>query len=170
MADRRRDAEFTEFAADTQQRLFRHAYLLTQDRHEAQDLVQTTLVSLYVAWPRVREPGAYAHRTLVHAFLDGRRRAGRERELHRLPDPPQDPGDPDAALTVLGALARLSPRHRAVVVLRYWEDLSVEQTAAVLDCSPGTVKSATSRALDQLRHHLGADLGVPLTTAPGGPQ
>ena len=154
MADRRRDSEFAEFAATEQQRMFRRARLLAGDADTAQDLVQTTLVKLYVAWPRVDEPAAYASRVLLRTFLDGRRRSRRERELHALPDPRRSETDPARVVTVLGALAELPPRARAAVVLRYWEDLSVEQAAAVLGCSAGTVKSLSSRGLERLRELL----------------
>ena len=154
MADRRRDSEFAEFAATEQQRMYRRARLLAGDADAAQDLVQTTLVKLYVAWPRVEEPAAYASRVLLRTFLDGRRRSQRERELHALPDPRRAEADPARVVTVLGALAELPPRTRAAVVLRYWEDLSVEQAAAVLGCSAGTVKSLSSRGLERLRELL----------------
>jgi RNA polymerase sigma-70 factor (sigma-E family) len=154
MADRRRDAEFAEFAVIEQQRMYRRARLLTGDAHAAQDLVQTTLVKLYVAWPRVDQPAAYAHRVLVRTFLDGRRRSQREGRLLALPDPARPDRDPDRVVTILGALAELPPRTRAAVVLRYWEDLSVEQAAGALGCTTGTVKSLSSRGLDRLRELL----------------
>jgi RNA polymerase sigma-70 factor (sigma-E family) len=154
MADRRRDAEFSEFAAVEQQRMHRRARLLTGDSDAAQDLVQSTLVKPYVAWPGVDQPAAYAHRVLVRTFLDGRRRSRRERELLALPEPRRAEPEPDRAVTVLGALAELPPRARAAVVLRYWEDLSVDQTALALGCSAGTVKSLSSRGLERLRELL----------------
>ena len=144
MAERRRDAEFAEFATIEQQRMYRRARLLTGDAHAAQDLVQATLVKLYVAWPGVEQPAAYAHRVLVRTFLDGRRRSRRERELLALADPQRSERDPDRVVTVLGALAELPPRTRAAVVLRYWEDLSVDQAAVALGCAPG--RSSRSRA------------------------
>ncbi|WP_205471975.1 SigE family RNA polymerase sigma factor [Nocardioides sp. SYSU D00038] len=163
MADRRREGEFTEFARGQQQRMYRRAYLLTGSREEAQDLVQTTLVKLYVAWPRVDQPAAYAYRVLVRAFLDGRRRSERERALHVPIEPAAPPPDPDRALTLLAALAELPPRTRAAVVLRYWEDLPVAQAAAALGCTPGTVKSLSSRGLALLRDLLGETFEEPVT-------
>ncbi len=151
MADRRRDAEFAEFAVIEQQRMYRRARLLTGDADAAQDLVQTTLVKLYVAWPGVDQPAAYAHRVLVRTFLEGLRRSRRERELLALPEPRRSEPEPAGVVTVLGALTELPPRARAAVVLRYWEDLSVEQTAVALGCSAGTVKSLSSRGLERLR-------------------
>jgi RNA polymerase sigma-70 factor (sigma-E family) len=155
-ADRGRDAAFTEFAAGAQQQLFRRAYLLAGDRDSALDLVQNTLTAMYVAWPRIIDPPAYAHRTLVRSFLSTKRRKVRERErLEQLPVPTDAMPAPEHALTVLAALGQLPPRMRSVVVLRYWEDLSVEDTAAALGCSTGTVKSTSSRGLAQLRVLLG---------------
>ena len=156
VADRGREPAFTEFAADAQQRLYRRAYLLAGEREAALDLVQSTLTALYVAWPRVIDPAAYAHRTLLRSFLATRRRGIKERErLERLPTRPGPAPAPEQTLTVLAALARLPPRMRSVVVLRYWEDLSVEDTAAALGCSTGTVKSSASRGLAHLRLLLG---------------
>jgi RNA polymerase sigma-70 factor (sigma-E family) len=173
MADRRREREFAEFAATEQQRLYRRARLLAGDADAAQDLVQATLVKLYVAWPRVDDPAAYASRVLLRTFLDGRRRLQRERELHALADPRRPDVDPARVVTVLGALAELPPRARAAVVLRYWEDLSVEQAALVLGCSAGTVKSLSSRGLERLREllHESFEERTALRTEPtGGPR
>ena len=154
--DRGRDTAFTEFAAAAQQRLYRQAYLLVGEREAALDLVQTTLTAMYVAWPRVTNPPAYAHRTLMRAFLSTRSRGLRERErLELLPEPADVTPEPEGAMTVLAALGRLPDRMRSVVVLRYWEDLSVEDTAAALGCSTGTVKSSSSRGLAHLRDLLG---------------
>lgn len=150
-----RDAEFTEFAQASQQRMFRQAFLLCGNREQAQDLVQHTLTQVYVRWARIDNPGGYAHRILTREFLDQRRRASRERELLEPDDPLTRGPDTDGALTVLQALAQLPPRMRAVVVLRHWEDLSVTEVALALGCSTGTVKSTTSKALDRLRDLLG---------------
>lgn len=155
----RRDEEFAEFARARQQRMYRQAYLLCGEPEQARDLVQTTLLKLYRAWPRVSAAthvGAYAQTTLVRTFLESQRRWRRERELQRLPDPPRSEGSADLRLTLLDALADLPARARAVVVLRYWEDLSIEQTAEALGCSAGTVKSQSTRALSTLRERLGS--------------
>ncbi len=162
--DRRRHEEFTAFAATAQQRLYRQGYLLTGNREAAQDLVQATLTKMYVAWPRIDNPAAYAYRTMVRGFLEVRRRSARERELHAVPDGPRPQQDPAHVLTVRAALAELPPRMRAVVVLRYWEDLSVEQTASALGCTSGTVKSTASRGLSQLRDRLGEAFDERVTT------
>ncbi|UPK74524.1 SigE family RNA polymerase sigma factor [Nocardioidaceae bacterium SCSIO 66511] len=150
--------DFTEFAASGEQRFYRHAYLLCRDADRARDLVQTTLLKLYRVWDRVRRaehPHAYAHKTLVRTYLDDERRSRRARRLEAMPDPtPADTGS-DLRMTILDALQELPPRARAVVVLRYWEDYSVAQTAELMSCSPGTVKAQCSRALGLLRDRLG---------------
>ncbi|UYM06792.1 SigE family RNA polymerase sigma factor [Solicola gregarius] len=150
--------DFTEFASSSEQRFYRHAYLLCRDPDRARDLVQTTLLKLYRVWERVRQTEhlhAYAHKTLVRTFLDGERRSRRERRLHALPDPPRGRDNSELRMTIIDALAELPPRARAVVVLRFWEDYSVAQTADVMSCSQGTVKAQTSRALGLLRDRLG---------------
>jgi RNA polymerase sigma-70 factor (sigma-E family) len=152
------DAAFTEFAAANRARLRGTAYLLCGDWHRASDHVQEGLLRLYVAWPRLVKQGgelAYARKAVVSAFLDARRkRSSSER-------PTSEPGErasgEDVASAVadrdalMAALARLPERQRACVVLRYFEELDVRGTAAVLGCSEGTVKSQTSRALASLR-------------------
>ena len=160
----RRDEEFVAFAAAHRIDLLRTATLLCAgDGATAEDLVQTTLTSLYLSWSRVRAADsrlAYARGSLTHAFIDEMRRAHRRRETHGpvadLDDVASD--DPDIVLrrTILAALATLGPRQRAVVVLRHWHDLDVEQTARLLGCAPGTVKSQNARALAHLRNTLGA--------------
>ncbi|ADB30504.1 RNA polymerase, sigma-24 subunit, ECF subfamily [Kribbella flavida DSM 17836] len=156
----RRDEEFEQYARARQQRLFRQAYLLCGDRDSAQDLVQATLLKLYRAWPSVRraeQVDAYGYKTMVRTYLDGERRRRRELDWHRRRDAARPAPSVDLRMTLLAALAELPARARAVVVLRYWEDLSIEQTADALGCSPGTVKSHASRALALLRDRLGED-------------
>lgn len=153
-ADDARD-DFTVFAGAAQQRLFRQAYLLCGDRAAAEDLVQTTLTAMYVAWPRIQDPAPYARRTMLREHWRTARRRDREQALHRLGDGAGPDRDPAGALTIVEALGTLPARMRAVVVLRYWEDLSVEQTAALLGTSTGTVKSSASRGLAKLRDALG---------------
>lgn len=158
-----RDAEFTEFVTAQRSRLLRAARLLAVgDEAMAEDLVQTTLTKVYLAWPKVRradDPVRYAHRMLTNAFIDDTRRAYRGRELSRSePGEPRtpvaEPGDPTLRDTVMAALAELAPQQRAVVVLRHWLDLDVETTAQVLGCTTGTVRSTNSRALAHLRTAL----------------
>lgn len=159
-----RDAEFTAFVTARRDRLLRAARLLAiGDEALAEDLVQTTLVKVYLAWPKVRradDPVRYAHRMLTNAFIDETRRAyrGRERSEPRPADPratAAEPDDPTVRDAVLAALAGLAPQQRAVVVLRHWLDLDVASTAQALGCSTGTVKSTSSRALAHLRTALG---------------
>ena len=148
---------FVEFVQDRGPALRGTAYLICGDWHRADDALQDALHKLYLAWPRVQRVGnvfAYARRSVVNAALyEGRRGWRRE---HAYADPP-DRAVGDFATTqavrdeVLRALATLAPRQRACVVLRFYEDLSVDQTAEVLGCSPGTVKSQVSRALTTLR-------------------
>jgi RNA polymerase sigma-70 factor (sigma-E family) len=151
--------EFAEFAAATSPRLRRMAFLLCGDWHTAEDLVQTALAKVFVSWHRIRRQDAvysYATRTLVNTYLADKRlkRAG-EVLTGKLPERPVEAPAPETRLVVLDALATLAPGGRAVVVLRYWADLSVEQVAAVLGCSQGNVKSQSARALDKLRVVLG---------------
>ena len=157
------DEQYREFAQEHQPRLRRLAYVLSQDWHRADDLVQGALLQLYRHWDRAREArdlGAYARTVLVRVFLNERRTFWARRVV--LVDQPPDDAftvDPDTAgsLTLRSALAGLPPRQRAVLVLRFWSDLSVEQTAETLNCSAGTVKSQTSKALASLRRALPAD-------------
>ena len=137
------------------------AYLLCGDWHAAEDLTQTALTKLYLAWRRIDRTGsvdAYARRVLLRAFLDARRRPWRrERPAAEPPDrvePDDGPAAVDERLALLAALRRLPPTQRAAVVLRYWCDLDVRSTAAALGVSEGTVKSASSRGLAALREVL----------------
>ncbi|HEY3870499.1 MAG TPA: SigE family RNA polymerase sigma factor [Actinocrinis sp.] len=176
--------EFTEFARARQHGLMRTAYLLCGNPSGAEDLVQEALTNLCRHWNRARKADsvdAYAHRTLINAYLTDRRKLGRERTTHialaqagELPidEPgPQRRPDPaaqaDLRLDLLSALEQLGRRSRAVLVLRYWEDLTVEGTAAALGCSAGTVKSQTARALARLRELLGEQIDAELDTGFG---
>lgn len=162
------DAEYVEFVRSRSSALLRTAYLLTAgDRQAAEDLVQIALAQAYVAWWRIRNPEAreaYVHRILLRtAFRRTRRRAWRA----ELPfaQPPDDPVTDHAAsvdlrLTITPLLGRLPPRQRAVLVLRYYDDLSEAQIADRLGCSRGTVKSHASRALHTMRSYLERDLAV----------
>jgi RNA polymerase sigma-70 factor (sigma-E family) len=147
--------EFTEFAAARSGKLFRTAWLLTGDWHLAQDLVQETLGKMYAKWRRmsgVQDPAAYAHTVLVRTFISHRRRrSSSERPTERMPERPATDGDADLRLTLLDGLAKLGKTDRAVLVLRYWEDRSVEATADELGVSEGAVKSRSFRALERLR-------------------
>jgi RNA polymerase sigma-70 factor (sigma-E family) len=165
--DTERSAEFVDFTRAHRPDLMRTAALLCAgDEAFAEDVVQTTLTRLYLSWSRVRRatsPLAYARTSLTHVFIDEARRAHRRRET-TVEDPalsvPREPvvagTDLDLREVVLGALTTLGPRQRAVVVLRHWHDLDVAETARILGCSPGTVKSQNARALAHLREHLDA--------------
>lgn len=151
--------EFEEFVASGARSLRRTAYLLCGDWQRAEDATQDALVKVYVAWRRLdRTAGlrTYAHRAVTTAVIDQSRRSWR-RELSTddLPEQHTDPIDAlDRRMSLKAALAELAPRRRACVVLRYFADLSVEETAAVLGITEGTVKSTTARALEQIRGSL----------------
>lgn len=156
----RDEQEFREFVVGRSHALRRTAYLLCGDWHHAEDVVQTALTKLYVAWRRVRDPGnldSYVRQIVVRTCLDERRRGWRrESPSAEVPDrlaaggPGGDFGYEERTV-LLDALRQIPPRQRAVLVLRFWEDLSVEHTAQLLGCSAGTVKSQSARGLDTLR-------------------
>ena len=154
--------DFESYVAARRVALRRTAYLLTGDWDRAEDVVQDALARLFVHWRRAQRAGsvdAYCRRAVVNAFLsEGRRPWRRERSTDHVPeqeyiDPSGSSDDRDA---LRRALAELGPSQRAIVVLRYWDDLSVEETAAVLGTSTGNVKSQASRGLAHLRDVLGA--------------
>lgn len=171
MREEQRSAEFVAFTRAHRGDLVRTAVLLCAgDEAFAEDVVQTTLTRLYLAWAKARRadaPLAYARRSLTHVFIDETRRAHRRRErvvaspTDTAVEPVAAPGDPELRQLVLAALSSLGPRQRAVVVLRHWHDLDVAETARILGCSTGTVKSQNARALAHLRTHL-TDLDLPL--------
>ncbi|MFI6941791.1 SigE family RNA polymerase sigma factor [Streptomyces sp. NPDC050418] len=157
-----RDEEFRDYATSRWAGLLRTAYLLTGDRHTAEDLVQTTLERAYASWRRVSQadsPDAYVRRILVNA--SARRHRHKLKELLPGPSGPpaeDEPAEPtdryvqaDQREVLWRALAGLPPRQRQAVVLRHWEDLSEAQTAEAMGCSVGTVKSQTAKGLAKLR-------------------
>ena len=157
-----RDAQFHSFVVTHRAALVRTATLLTAgDRHLAEDLVQSTLTKLYVAWPAYRRadnPDGYVRRVLVNVLADEHRRGWRRRErpMAELPDRPGTEADgAELADGLRAALRDLPPRMRAALVFRYVYDLDVAATADALGCSEGTVKSQTARALDRVRAVLG---------------
>jgi len=158
---------FTEFMSTRSARLFRTAYLIVGDHQLAQDLMQESLIKTYIAWPRLRDVSnaeAYTRKTIVTTAISWRRRRSfHERPTDRLPDTPAP--DPGEAVTthasVVAKLRTLPPRQRAAIVLRYYEDLSEAQTAEVMGCSVGAVKSQVSIGLGRLRERLGADFLTP---------
>jgi RNA polymerase sigma-70 factor (sigma-E family) len=152
-----RERGFTAYFASRSGALRGTAYLLCGDWHRAEDLVQNTFVKLYRSWHRIaahEAMDAYARQVLVRTYLDENRRGFffRERVVaeHLESAVPSGAG-PEDRLVLLNALASVPPRQRAVLVLRFWEDMSVEETARALGCTAGTVKSQTSRGLDTLR-------------------
>lgn len=156
------DASFEAFVAARSRHLLHAAHLLTGDRHRAEDLLQTALTRAYLRWDRIDEPEGYVRRTMVNAHTDWwRRKPWRENFTELVPDVAVADGSAayDERDAVLAALATLSGRQRAVVVLRYYEGMSEAEIAATLGCSTGTVKSAASRAMTKLRAYPG--LGVP---------
>lgn len=176
MRNDERSAEFVAFVRAHRTDLMRTATLLCAgDEASAEDIVQTTLTRLYLSWARVRRadsPLAYARRSLTHTFIDETRRAHRRREstvadpaAALASEPTAASSDPELRDLMCSALASLGARQRAVVVLRHWHDLDIAETARVLGCSAGTVKSQNARALAHLREHLGsrADLTLELS-------
>lgn len=166
-----RDAGFLELTSGRTAQLYRSACLLTGgDTYLAEDLVQDTLARMYTIWrrqqhswlmgrSRIENPGAYAHQVLVRTFLAHRkRRSSGELPIGDLPETADPDGDSALRLTLLHALAQLTPHDRAVLVLRHWEDRSIEETAEVMRSSPGAVRTRTTRALARLRLLLGDSL------------
>lgn len=156
MRRQRRESEFTDFYAARRLSLRRTAYLIVRDWHTAEDLTQQSMVKLYAAWPRVRSEtvDAFARRIVVNECLSHLRRR-RDVPVDQVPDLARGGPEP-SVLDVGAALDLLPPRQRAVVALRFLDDLSVADVARTLDVSEGTVKSQTARALDTLRLHLPA--------------
>ncbi|GAA4902505.1 RNA polymerase sigma-70 factor (sigma-E family) [Stackebrandtia albiflava] len=158
MRRREREAEFREYVSARLERMRYFAYLSCGDWHRAEDAVQTAFEKLYVAWERPN-PGsrdAYTRRIIVNTLINEHRRGWfrRERPAGDLPPAEAPSPDRDAALSLLEALRRLPLGQRTTVVLRYWEDLSVDQTAREMGCTPSTVKSQTARAVARLRELL----------------
>jgi len=150
---------FRAYASARRGDLRRTAYLICGDWYLADDLVQDALAKLFVRWRRIRAKGEvdpYVRRMLVNGYLATHRRgARREVATAEVPDgPAHTAGDDGTRDLLLRALAELQPSQRTIVVLRYWDDLSVEQTAAVLGCSTGNVKSQAARGLSHLRTAL----------------
>ena len=148
--------DFEEFARARIPQLYRTAWLLTGDRHHAEDLVQETLANMLRTWHRIDSPGAYARATLARTFISQRRRKSwSERPTADLPEVVERPGDPELRMALQSALAELAPLDRAVLVLRFFEDRSVEQVALDLGKNASAITTRTARALDRLRAVLG---------------
>lgn len=143
---------FREFIVARSPALLRSAELITGDLQLAQDLVQTALAKAWPRWKRLDSPEAYVRTAMVRTYLTWRRRRWRaEAPTALLPESGAPAADHDLRIAVSAALATLAARQRAVLVLRYLDDLTEAQTAAAMGCSVGTVKSQTSKALARLR-------------------
>lgn len=166
--------DFDNYVAARRRSLMRTAYLLTGEHHAAEDLVQATLARTFAAWRRIRDReaiDAYVRRTMLNEHASWWRRAWRrmERTTDSVPERPTHVPvieSSEAEEHLWTAVQGLPPRQRAVVVLRYYEDLSEAEIANVLGCSRGTVKSTSSRALAKLRERLGATRPVPAIVDP----
>ncbi|HEX6356793.1 SigE family RNA polymerase sigma factor [Actinophytocola sp.] len=157
------EESFRRFAVEHAARLRRSAYLCCGDWHLAEDLMQATMIKIYRAWSRVQKDDSlvnYSRTVLLRTWLDEKRRPWRRSEqssaavpeqVDEAPGPADSPDRLWARELVHKGLLRLPPRQRAVLVLRYFDDLSVAETAEVMGCSEGTVKSQTARGLDALR-------------------
>lgn len=171
--DRDLELEFESFVQAQEPHLLRTAVLLTGDAGHAEDLLQEVLEKTYLRWGRIRaveHPELYVRRTLVNSSIDRwRRLRSRVREVALGPRDVSGSAEPMALVDdrdlVLRALRAVPPRQRAVLVLRYWDDLSEAEIAQVLQCTVGTVKSQASRGLDRMR----ALMAAPAQPASGHP-
>lgn len=154
---------FEEYAGAAWPSLYRYAYLLCGNHADAEDIAQQTLMKAHRSWPRVRgsdSPTAYLRRMLTNTYLSQRRPKARRLEV--LTDAPPEPvpvaaRGPEERMVLWPHVRSLPPRQRAVIVLRYYEDLGEQEIADVLGCSRGTVKSTAHHALNALRAALGPD-------------
>ena len=167
------DEQFTALVAAAWPSLYRSAFLLLGDRGEAEDLVQTALTKTYANWSKVRDidaAPAYA-RTVLHNTAASWFRRASWRQEHPTGDLPDAGDDPDHSVrpTLIEALRALPPRQRAVIVLRYYEDLSEAQIAEALDMAPGTVKSHSHAALRRLSSLLDESVEAILTRGEATP-
>lgn len=159
-----RDEDFAGFVVAATPRLRRTAYLMCRDWHLAEDLTQLTLARMYASWGRIRRQDAnleaYSRRVLMNAVFDQRkRRSHSEVVLAELPDRPGHPAadTPELHVALMRALSMLPVRDQAIVVLRHWEDQSVDMVAEILGVSVSVVKMQSMRALNKLRDLLGED-------------
>lgn len=169
------DDGFDQFMSEHWPKLVRSAYLLTGDRHDAEDLAQAALTRIFSSWNRVRraeDVDAYVRRIMINCNSTRfRRRRVSEHPVPAVPEHLRTTDDHtaewDQRSTFMTALAQLPPRQRAVIVLRYYEDMTEAQTSQVLGCSVGTVKSQTSKALTRLRTHSELAALIPLAPQEG---
>jgi RNA polymerase sigma-70 factor (sigma-E family) len=156
------DEGFDAFVRDRSAGLARTAFLLTANRHAAEDLLQTTLVKIADRWTRIAatgDPTPYIRKVMLHTAISWRRRRWHgELPTAAVPEvASRDDGIAGVDERLRGALAQVPPRQRAALVLRYYDDLTEAETAAVLGCSVGTVKSQTAKGLARLRTLLGTE-------------
>jgi RNA polymerase sigma-70 factor (sigma-E family) len=176
-SEAKREVDFDAFVIISSGRLLRTAYLLTGDHGRAEDMVQEAFAKAFLRWNRIRadDPGAYVRRCLLNGYTDWwRRKPWREQPAARLPDRVHDFDHAEHHATqqaLLLALDGLTRRERAVVVLRFYQDLSEAQIASALQIAPGTVKSTNARALGKLRNsaHLQDPDHEDLTLTKGAP-
>jgi RNA polymerase sigma-70 factor (sigma-E family) len=166
------DAAFTDYMSARMAHLRRLALVLCQDWHAADDLLQTTMTKTYLHWGKAsgaEHTDAYVRAILVREFIQ-ERRSGWAR-LVSLTDRPIEgatvSADQDRAIDLRAAVARLPRRQRAVLVLRYYCDLNVDQCAEALNCTPGTIKSQTAKALSALRRTMGSEYDLTPGLMPG---
>jgi RNA polymerase sigma-70 factor (sigma-E family) len=164
----REDGEFVAFVERSGSRLCQTAFWLCRDWSLAQDLTQTALIKVYLSWRRIKhdDPYWYCKQVLLRTYLDHKRlKTSTEVQTAVVPDRPAADDAVELRITLLDALGHLSPRDRAIVVLRYWEDHSVQTVAELLGLSPGMVKVQSMRALASLRVLLGEDEALPAPPA-----
>lgn len=154
--DPKPDGALRDFVHSRYSELLRTAYLLTGSSHDAEDLVQSALLKMMPRWARIDDPLNYARRTILNLYLNGLRRRTREVLTALLPERSTGEGTDRVAQrsTLWPALRGLPPRTRTIIVARFWLDLSEAETAQLLDCSIGTVKSTASRGMARLRAEL----------------
>ena len=156
----REDGEFVAFVKQSGSRLCETAFWLCRDWSLAQDLTQATFIKVYLSWRRIRnkDPYWYCKQVLLRTYLDHKRlKSSAELPTDTVPDRPVAGDATELRLTLLDALGHLSPRDRAIIVLRYWEDHSVQTVAELLGLTQGVVKTQSMRALATLRALLGED-------------
>jgi RNA polymerase sigma-70 factor (sigma-E family) len=164
----REDGEFVAFVEQSGTRLCETAFWLCRDWSLAQDLTQTTFIKAYLSWRRINheDPYPYCRQVLLRTYLDHKRlKSSAEVQTDVVPDRPAAADAAELRITLLDALGYLSPRDRAIIVLRYWEDHSVQTVAELLGLSPGVVKTQSMRALASLRVLLGEDEALPAPPA-----
>src|SRR6478672_7724255 len=153
---RRDEAAFRAFVQERQTMLRRRAYLLCGSWADGDELVQEALARVYVAWPRIATGAetAYTRRTMMNLYLNDQRKRRREVLTDETPEPPSSDHDRELAMTLTDLLRDLPEKQRAILVLRFWEDLTVPQIAECTGVAEGTIKSQISRALAALRDRL----------------